>query len=168
MLKKQPRALHKSLCRGWFAFVVIVASAAGAHSKQPFLGPIPVQFVAPGQEVVLDMHRFFQPGSDITLNFKTTDDVALNFDPTAFELRVRPQKRGIFDIELSRPSGKGRLTTVLTVAATSGPPPHRFSFKPAAPATKIYLSGSFNGWSSGQLCHKPPASPNPSFTPSST
>lgn len=147
MLKTQPLAPRSSVRLNWFSLFLLTALAASAHAEQPFLGAIPVQFVAPGQELVLDAHRFFHPGSSAKLNFETKDDISLAFDPTAFQLRVRSQKAGLYDVELSASVGKDRLRTILTVAATPGSPPHRFFFKPSGPATKVYLAGSFNGWS---------------------
>ena len=147
MFKKQPLPSRGSLQLSWFSFFLFTAIASSGDTAQPFLGAIPVQFVAPGQELVLDMHRFFHPGATAKLDFEANDNVGLAFDSMAFQLRVRPQKAGLFDVELSTPSGKSRLVTVLTVAATPGPPSHHFSFKPTDPATKVYLSGSFNGWS---------------------
>ena len=140
MFKKQPLPSRGWLQRSWFSFFLLAAIASGADTARPFLGAIPVQFVAPGQELILDMHRFFHPGASAKLDFGTNDNVDLAFDSTTFQLRVRPQKAGLFDVELSTPSGKSRLVTVLTVAATSGLSSHHFSFKPADPATKVYLS----------------------------
>jgi 1,4-alpha-glucan branching enzyme len=157
MFKKQPLLSRGSLQLSWFSFFLVAAVATNARTEQPFLGPIPVQFVTPGKKLVLDMHRFFHPGASAKLDFETNDHIGLAFDSTAFQLRARPQKAGLFDVELSTPSGKNRLVTVLTVAATSGPPSHHFSFKPTDPATKVYLSGSFNGWSNDKT---PPTTPD--------
>jgi hypothetical protein len=51
----------------WFHFFLF-AFTATVCAENAFLGSIPVQYVAPGQELVLDMHRFFQPAPDDALN----------------------------------------------------------------------------------------------------
>jgi cyclomaltodextrinase / maltogenic alpha-amylase / neopullulanase len=150
MLKTQPSAWRSSfrLCR---LLLFLVASAAtGAQREEPFLGPIPVQFAAPGQETVLDMHRFYHPAAGTKLDFASNDNLTLGFDAAAFQLHIHPEKAGLFDVELSTPSTRARLTTVLTVAATFGPPLHHFVFKPTGALQKIYLAGSFNGWSNNK------------------
>jgi len=143
-------------------------------AKEPFLGAIPVQYAAAGEEVVIDTHRFFQPTNNEKLEFAPNENVDLAIDSAAFQLRVKPKKPGLFDVELSVPSGKEKLTTILTLACGGGVPAHRFVFKPnvvaaavsggslpavEAPvsggslpagtpaATKVFLAGSFNGWS---------------------
>jgi cyclomaltodextrinase len=127
---------------------------AAAHAEKAFLGAIPVQFVAPDTELVLDMHRFYQPGRKPKLDFATNDDVELAWDAVAFQLRARAKKKGISDVLLSTQGQDGKITSLLTLASTTGTPVHHFTFKPAGTAEagasaehKIYLAGSFNGWS---------------------
>ncbi len=69
MFKKQPLPSRGSLQLSGFSFFLVTAVASSADTAQPFLGAIPVQFVAPGQELVLDMHRFFHPGATAKLEF---------------------------------------------------------------------------------------------------
>jgi hypothetical protein len=71
MFKKQPLPSRGSLRLSLFSFFLLTAIAGGADTAQPFLGAIPVQFVAPGQELVLDVHRFFHPGATAKLDFET-------------------------------------------------------------------------------------------------
>lgn len=131
-----------------YVFFALTVLAVNARADKAFLGPIPVQYVAPGKEVVLDMHRFWQPGPDKKLEWNTKDDVDLAFDAAAFQLRAKPRKPGISDIQLTVPSEKGKLSTVLTIATEGGgTPQHHFVFKPQVTITKIFLAGSFNGWS---------------------
>jgi glycosidase len=125
--------------------------------------------VAPNEELVLDMHRFFHPAGDAKLTVAKTDDVEVSFDVAAFQLRARAKKAGLFDVQLQAGSGDSALTTVLTLASAPGAAPHRFVFKPgpvegsvtsgkptsaaetAATPKKIFLAGSFNGWSGDKL-----------------
>jgi hypothetical protein len=64
-----------------FLFLILPVIAAG---KTPFLGAIPVQYVAPDQEIVLDLHRFFQPADNEKLDFVPNDYVDLAIDAAAF------------------------------------------------------------------------------------
>ena len=82
-------------------FLILAVSLAAASAEDAFLGSIPVQYVASGQEVVLDMHRFFQPVGKAKLDVFTKDDVDVRFDTAAFQLHVRPKKAGLSDIVLS-------------------------------------------------------------------
>jgi len=118
------------------------------YGKEPFLGAIPVQYVSPDQELVIDTHRFFQPANNEKLEFSPTDGVDLSIDNAAFQLRAKVMRAGLFDVVLSVGSGKGKLTSVLTLAcAGGGAPSHHFVFKPsAAAAHNVFVAGSFNGW----------------------
>jgi hypothetical protein len=150
MFKKQPLLSRRSLQPGWFCFFLVAAVATSARTEQPFLGPIPVQFVNPGQEFVLDMHRFFHPSGKFKLDYQVRKDVDVVFDGASFQLRVRPTKVGLFDIPLSVASDHGTTPGVLTLVAAPGASTHRFTFKSAAPVTKVYIGGVFNGWSNNK------------------
>ena len=78
-----------------FLFLPVIAEA-----KAPFLGAIPVQYVAPGEEAVIDAHRFFQPGDNEKLEFSPNNDVDLSFDAATFQLRAKAKRPGLFDIVL--------------------------------------------------------------------
>ena len=140
----------------WFYFFLL-ALPRTLYAENPFLGSIPVQYVAPGQDLVLDMRRFYQPTPAAKLEVTTTDSVDVSFDPAAFQLRVKAKKIGLFDVQLSVSSGKRSLRTILTIAAAPPQAAHHFVFKPTAPVTKVYLAGIFNGWSNDKT---PLAGPN--------
>jgi glycosidase len=136
------------LLRALFILWISIATvSAAAPAARPFLGAIPVQYVAPGKELVLDMHRFYQPGRETKLDFATRDDVDLSFDAATFQLRARTKKTGLFDVILTTPAESGKLTSVLTLASQTAAAEHRFVFKPATPVEKVFIGGSFNGWS---------------------
>lgn len=148
----RPSSKVRRHCFGGIAFCILGATSFAAQSQdKPFLGPIPVQFAAPGQELVLDMHRFFHPGANAKLILTTKDDVAALFDEAAFQLHVRQLKIGLFEIELSAGADKTQLKSILTLAATKATPPHHFAYKPTEPGKKIYVGGSFNGWSNDKI-----------------
>ena len=127
--------------------VALCCSILGARADSAFLGAIPVQYVAPGEEVTLDMHRFFHAAGKEKLEVKGMDGVEASWDPATFQLRVRAGKRGLYDVPI-RAGGEGpNLSTVLTLACGTGVEPHAFSFKPPGPATRVLVAGSFNGWS---------------------
>ncbi|HEY0368006.1 MAG TPA: alpha-amylase family glycosyl hydrolase [Chthoniobacterales bacterium] len=126
----------------WFA----LCATCFAAEPTAFIGPIPVQRVAPGKPLVIDMHRFYQPTNESKLEIPASKDADLSFDPTKFELVVTGQTRGIIDVPISVRAGKARLHTVLTLSCADIPT-HHFVFKPATPAQKVSLAGSFNGWS---------------------
>ena len=150
----------------WTSFFFLAFFPVGTRAETPFLGSIPVQYIAPNEELVLDMHRFFQPGKSPRLEFETKDDVDLAFDVAAFQLRARVKQKGLCNIVLSTPAEKGKRTTVLTLASAPGVPVHRFVVKPeSAPAAgteamtiprKVYLAASFNGWSKDKTEMKGP------------
>ena len=149
-----------------FSFLVLSLNVAFAEGEKTFLGAIPVQYVAPGKEVVLDMHRFYQSGAKSKLDFATKDDVDLAFDAASLQLHARPKKSGLSEIVLSTIGENSKLTSVLTLASQTGPPEHHFVFKPrpveaavpggktpssaaetAATTDRVFIGGSFNGWS---------------------
>lgn len=145
--------------RFWTCFIVLCATAACARAESPFLGPIPVQYVAPSEDVNLDMHRFFYTTGKEKLEVRSTDDVDVFWDPATFQLRARTTKRGVYDVPIRASGGGANLSTVLTLASWSGVTPHTFSFKPAGTATKVTVAGSFNGWNADK---NPMTGPNKS------
>ena len=121
---------------------LIFISAAWADTT--FLGPIPVQYVAPGAEIVLDMHRFYEPGKT-ELEFTATKEIDIVFDKKAFQLRARVKKPGLADVRLKAGDAKSRILTLAVMSDEKAR--HRFAFKPVASAAKIVVAGTFNGWS---------------------
>ena len=128
------------------SLLVLVCQQLNAATSPAFIGPIPVQYIAPGAQLVLDMHRFYQPSDDSKLIIDAPADAAVTFDPTSFELRASASKPGIVDIPLVVEEGAKKLGSVLTLAV-SPRPSHRFVFKPTSPAQKVAVAGAFNGWS---------------------
>jgi len=124
------------------------------RAEKPFLGPIPVQYVTAGKDVVLDMHRFFDPAG-ARLEVEPNPDIDVAFDAASLQLRIHPRKPGLIDVALSAKSGKETRKTVLTVAVMPAHHGHRFVYKPntgeadsaAAATKKVYVAGVFNGWS---------------------
>jgi cyclomaltodextrinase len=125
----------------------LLASAAGAHAGNSFLGAIPVQYLAPNEDLAIDMHRFYQAGDKDQLQVEGTPDVDVSWDPSAFQLHVRAKKEGLYDLPLRVNSGHSGPGTILTVACGQSIQAHRFQVKPLGSATRVAVAGSFNGWS---------------------
>lgn len=143
--------------------IFFVLAGAEASAEAPFLGPIPVQYATTDKDVILDMHRFFEPAG-ARLDIAPNADVDVAFDAVSLQLRVHARKPGLFDLPVTAKSGKGLGKTVLTLAVTAGQHAHRFVYKPiseeqtsATAAHKIYVAGAFNGWSTDKT---PLAGPN--------
>ena len=144
-------------------FIFLVLALAEASAEAPFLGPIPVQYATGDKDVVLDMHRFFEPAG-AQLDVGASRDVDVAFDTVSLQLRVHARKAGLIDIPVTAKLGKGSRHTVLTLAVTAAEHGHRFVYKPkpeeqgdGATAPKVYLAGVFNGWSTNKT---PLAGPN--------
>jgi glycosidase len=139
------KSLHPGIA---FLAVATLNLSAAEPAGKAFLGAIPVQYVAPNEELVLDMHRFFHSVGHEKLELGKTDDVTASYDAAAFQLRARAGKPGIFDIGIKAGDSLG---TVLTLAVAPGTGSHRFAFKPTGSINKVFLAGSFNGWSMDKL-----------------
>jgi len=120
-MKTSPRAFWKSLIPG-LCSLLLALSDLGAAGGSGFLGWIPVQYVPPGSNLTLDMHRFFQagPGETLRLPAPLTKEYEATFDAERFALKVvvATDARGVLDIPLEvvqgdRPSER---TGVLTIA----------------------------------------------------
>jgi hypothetical protein len=81
--------------RSWFfcrtvAFLFLWScTAAGAATA--FLGSVPVQYVKSDRELVVDMHRFFQPddkSSIITVGFHQTKNPKKVRDPSSYRWKI--------------------------------------------------------------------------------
>ena len=127
------------------AFLAPIALFARAAA---FLGPIPVQYVGPNEDLVLDMHRFYQPDGAHKLQVRGSDDASVRWDEAAFQLHVTAKKKGIVDIPITAGSKDSVLKTVLTLASFAMTKAHTFTFKPSGSApSKVSVAGAFNGWS---------------------
>ncbi len=158
MFRKQPLlAAGSFLFRAWCCTLLLFATVSLVCAETAFLGAIPVQYVPPNEELVLDMHRFFQTTGKEKLEVHSTDEVKASWDASAFQLRIKAKKGGLYDVPINAKGPNSTLTTVLTLAAAPGVQPHPFTFKPAGAATKVSVAGSFNGWSADK---NPLAGPN--------
>ncbi len=112
-------------------------------AAEPFLGPIPVQFVAPGTELQIDLRRFIQTDDAASLKIE-----AGTIDPATLSVRlpIAENEKGLRNLSLE----VGTRRTILTLAIT-GKNTHRFTFRPERPAQKVHLAGSFNGWNKTQI-----------------
>jgi cyclomaltodextrinase / maltogenic alpha-amylase / neopullulanase len=154
-------------CRCYLSSAFLVLGfLSPIHAESTFLGPIPVQYIPPDKDLVLDMHRFFHPAG-AKLEISTKDDVDVAFDAASFQLHARTKKIGLTDVELIARSEKQTHRAVLTLAVSPAGATHRFVFKPpvsaggpgtAAAPKKVYLAGIFNGWSADKT---PMTGPDP-------
>jgi glycosidase len=126
--------------------LLLVATTGNIRAGNSFIGAIPVQYVAPKEDLVLDMHRFYQAGEKDELQVEGIPELQASWDPTAFQLRVRVNKEGLYDLVLRVKSGNSILSSVLTVACGQSTQLHRFQVKPPGSATRVAVAGSFNGW----------------------
>lgn len=135
-----------SLLPGCLA-VLCTAGALPARAALPFLGAIPVQYVNPGEELVLDMHRFYQPGDKPLLALPESPDYAAHFDPATFELHVKPTATTprLYDLPLAAGEGTGTMLGDLTLIVRPRAS-HRFQFIPTGDVKRATVVGDFNGW----------------------
>ena len=130
-------------------FCLLAVPVLSSRAETLFLGPIPVQYTTRDKALILDMHRFFHPAG-AKLDFGSNPDLNLAFDAVSFQLRIRPAKQGLTNLEITAKSGKESRKTILTVAASGGQSAHRFAYKAksgTAMPEKVFLAGIFNGWS---------------------
>lgn len=89
---------------GLLLILVPLRSGWGASDSRSFLGWIPMQCVPAGGELVLDLHRFYQPaeGETVWLSDVVTDDYHAWAQMDRFELKVRilPEAKGIMEVPL--------------------------------------------------------------------
>ena len=92
-------------------------------TQQPFLGWIPIQFLEPGTELILDMRRFMNPGPNGKLSFENPHPHSIEYDPQKLTLKFRPKPKftGLIDIplRLSDFGGKKISEAILTIAITA-------------------------------------------------
>ncbi|MFL6515695.1 MAG: alpha-amylase family glycosyl hydrolase [Chthoniobacterales bacterium] len=129
-----------------------LALATSTRADKPFLGPIPVQYVEGGKDLILDMHRIFH-AAGATLQIGPHPGLDVAFDAASFQLRVHSTRPGLSNLLLSTKAGEQSGQTILTVANSGGARHgHHFVFKPNtelanAAAHKVFVAGTFNGWS---------------------
>ena len=105
-----------------FFCIALLPLQSAESAKSGFLGWIPVQFVPAGSDLVLDMHRFFEPEKGETLRLPAPGSKSgrATFDADRFELNVSVAEgeKGLIDIPLEVTNGDcptGR-TGILTIA----------------------------------------------------
>ena len=139
--------------------LLFCACTGSIAADDTFLGAIPVQYVGADQEVVLNLHRFFNPAG-ARLEIAPKPGVAIAWDAQSLELRIRAGKPGLSNLQLLARPDKQSHETVLTLAVTPAQTSRHFVFKPPATSTdqtgsvtepkKVYLAGIFNGWSTNK------------------
>lgn len=134
-------------------FAGLLFCLGSLFAAEPFLGPIPVQFVQPGTELTLDLRRFIQTNDPATIKISHG-----KFDPATFQFRlpIAASENGLRQITLE--IGDHRTLIILAI---SGKTARTFTFRPAHPAQKVHLVGSFNDWSQDRT---PLAGPDASGT----
>ncbi|HEY4283887.1 MAG TPA: alpha-amylase family glycosyl hydrolase, partial [Chthoniobacterales bacterium] len=128
-------------------FLLPAAISGGAET--PFLGAIPVQYVAIDKDANLDMHRFLHPPG-AHLEIAPNPDVDIAFDAVSLQLRAHSRKVGLADVELTARSNGQTRKTILTLAVTPAQKGQRFVYKPSGDekaAQRVFVAGAFNGWS---------------------
>lgn len=125
-----------------------VLAAFSVQASELFLGPIPVQFASAGSTLVLDLHRFYQPGKNSKLRIGGADSLQISYDSASLLLQIALESsaRGLIDLPFRVNDGKETKEGVITIAVRS-PNQHEFVFRPAGKAEKVFVAGSFNGWS---------------------
>src|SRR3954470_2940171 len=102
-LRRQRQGSFKdrsNLFRGVLSAALVLITSGTLARADAFLGAIPVQYVGPNEELVLDMHRFYQADGAQKLDVRGNDDVEVAWNESAFQLRVRPKKKGLFDVPI--------------------------------------------------------------------
>jgi hypothetical protein len=140
-----------SVTRCWLRYGLLVLALAQARAGEFFFGEIPVQYVASGEEILLDMHRFLHPPA------ATVIPQAANawFDQGLFTLHIAPGGEPIQPIRISATFDGKRIERVLIVAKAPEPKTH-FSFTPSKPAERVTIAGEFNNWDRNATAMKGP------------
>lgn len=136
----------------------VPASDEETPSARPFLGWFPVQAVNSGEEAVLDLHRFYEPGRRDRLKISQDSRVAVAFDSEKFQLhlQVSPDYSGLLDVPVWALDDAGDSAAgVITISAVRRGI-HLFSYKPFAAPKKIVAAGSFNDWNQDKTPMKDP------------
>jgi len=122
--------------------------ALTARASDLFLGPVPVQFVSPGSNLRLDLHRFYQATPNSSFQSTGAKDLQVSFDRKSLELQIRVESgaRGLIDLPFQINDGEATKQGVITLAVRS-PRGREFIYHPRGKPVKVNLAGSFNGWS---------------------
>jgi cyclomaltodextrinase / maltogenic alpha-amylase / neopullulanase len=130
------------------ALLVLLLAPLAARAGDGF-GPLSVQFVTSGEDVTLDLSRFCALPAGGSLEIPQSPDYSATFDPATMHLkfRVSADRVGLVEIPLRIVSSNAAANEAVLTAAASKRSKHRFSFRPAAPVTRVVAAGSFNGWS---------------------
>ena len=173
------RSIYALAC-GVFLLIMqparLVAETVHGADLRSFIGWIPMQVVPSGQQITIDMHRFYfsSPGANEWLSVQESPDgkYVAQFDPTSFELNVAVDKNatGLVEIPLKVYSrvkaevpargrkdlglgvsqenvvGRPLLQSVLLIGVQ---PADGYTFEyraPARSAGKVSVIGAFNGW----------------------
>ena len=129
-----------------------VICALTLRADDVFLGPVPVQYVKPGSTITLDFHRFYQPTKTSQFITVGADALQVSFDRKTQQLQVKVESaaRGLIDLPFEIKDGDTTKQGVITFAVRS-PQQHEFVYRPAGQATKVCVSGSFNGWAKDSI-----------------
>jgi len=127
--------------RRFLPCILVALAVTHVRADQFFFGEIPVQYVARGNEMVLDMHRFLHPPA------ATVTPQASNawFDSKNFTLHVSTTDESIQPIRISASMDGKVIERVLIVVAVAQPKTH-FTLKLAKPAGQVTIAGTFNNW----------------------
>jgi cyclomaltodextrinase / maltogenic alpha-amylase / neopullulanase len=137
-----------------FLFVLVVSPLRAADGGG-YLGWMPIQPVEAGQNLVLDLRRFYEKGKDERLEFPATGPgYKAELEAAQLQLKVTllPEATGLIDIPIRvRKSGAGAKDAPLregvlslAVQPRSG---HTFFYEDkGGKATKVTVAGAFNGW----------------------
>ncbi len=129
-----------------------IPTSASVQSPRAFLGPIPVQYAAAGTELVIDLHRFYQPGKDgAAVEVESSDRCAASFDPVAFKLHLKSPAgaQGLIEVPFHVRGDAGKKFSGVVTLALRARPEHSFIYRPPAGGAgpqKIVVAGAFNGW----------------------
>jgi cyclomaltodextrinase len=134
--------------RSGISALVALAAIGHAAAAGLFLGPIPVQFVGAGTELVLDLHRFCDAPADARFEIKSSDAAQVTFDADRFQLRISTPDsfRGLVDLPFVVSAGKQRKAGILTLAVRA-PSKHEFVYRPEGDVSTVAVAGVFNNWS---------------------
>jgi cyclomaltodextrinase len=144
--RRLPPASLKSL-RLTSSLCAIFLCVVSAGASELFLGPIPVQFVAAGSNLLVDLHRFYQPTSSSKFEIIGAESVQLSYDRSKLQLQIRVESsaRGLIDLPFTIRDGRENKEGIITLAVRS-PGRHEFIYRPTGKPLHVAVAGSFNGW----------------------
>ncbi len=106
-----------------------------------------MQHVVAGSTVTLDLHRFYQPTKSSQLQTAGAPALQVSFDRKSLQLQIGVESaaHGLIDLPFEVKDGEETIQGVITLAVRI-PEEHEFIYRPKGKATKVSVSGSFNGW----------------------